>query len=88
MLVAPFLMVTEVKLLQPENPLIISTPPPMIIDVKPVQFIKASRHMRVTLSGIVTEVKLLHLKNAPSPMFVTLFGMVTEVKPVQPEKAQ
>ena len=40
--------------------------------------------MLVTLSGIVTEVKLLQYENACSPMLFTLPGIVTEVKLVQP----
>ena len=40
--------------------------------------------MLVTLLGIVTEVKPVHLSKALFPMLVTLFGIVTEVKPLQP----
>ena len=39
--------------------------------------------MLVTLSGMVTEVRLVQYLNAYSPMHVTLFGMVTEVRLVQ-----
>ena len=34
----------------------------------------------VMLSGIVTEVRLLHSLNAELPMVVTLLGIVTEVR--------
>jgi hypothetical protein len=43
--------------------------------------------MLVTLSGIVTLVRLLHRKKAPSPMLVTLAGIVTLVRLLQPSKA-
>ena len=36
--------------------------------------------MLVTLSGIVTEVRLVHSLNALLPMVVTLSGIVTEVR--------
>jgi hypothetical protein len=39
--------------------------------------------MEVTLSGIVTEVRLLHPLKADLPMEVTLFGIVTEVRLLQ-----
>ena len=38
--------------------------------------------MLVTLSGIVTEVSLLHPKNALLAMLVTLLPIVTEVRPL------
>ena len=40
-----------------------------------------------TLSGIVTEVRLLQPANADSPMSVIPLGMTTEVRPVQSSKA-
>jgi hypothetical protein len=40
--------------------------------------------MVVTLSGIVTLVRLLQLLKAPFPMLVTLSGIVTLVRPLQP----
>ena len=40
--------------------------------------------MLVTLSGIVTLVRLLHPQNAQSPMLVTLSGIVTLVRHSQP----
>ena len=43
--------------------------------------------MLVTLSGIITLVKLLHPENAPFPMLVTLLGIVTLVKLLQPLNA-
>ena len=43
--------------------------------------------MLVTLSGIVTEVRLEHSRNASLPMLVTLSGIVTEVRPLHPENA-
>ena len=39
--------------------------------------------MLVTLSGMVTEVKLLQPQKAAPPMLVTLLGMVTDVKLLQ-----
>ena len=44
--------------------------------------------MLFTLFGIVTEVRLLHLKKAPLPILVTLFGIVKEVKPVHPSNTR
>ena len=44
--------------------------------------------MLVTLSGMVMEVRPVHLEKASSPIVVTLSGMAMEVRPVQPEKAQ
>ncbi|GIT05903.1 MAG: hypothetical protein CM1200mP29_13140 [Verrucomicrobiota bacterium] len=44
--------------------------------------------MLVTLSGIVTLVRLLQYRKARSPMLVTLSGIVTLVKLLQPEKAE
>ena len=43
--------------------------------------------MLVTLSGIVTLVRLVQPENASSPMLVTLLGIVTLVRLVQPENA-
>ena len=43
--------------------------------------------MLVTLSGIVTEVSLLHPKNALLPMLVTLSPIVTDLKLVHEENA-
>ena len=40
--------------------------------------------IEVTLSGIVTLVRLLHSLNAPSPMLVTLSGILTLVRLLQP----
>ena len=39
--------------------------------------------MLVTLSGIVTLVRLLHYRTHSSPMLVTLLGIVTLVRLVQ-----
>ena len=44
--------------------------------------------MLITLSGIVTSVKLVQLLNASSPILVTLFGIVTSVKLVQSSNAE
>jgi hypothetical protein len=43
--------------------------------------------MLVTLSGIVTLVKLVQEENAPFPILVTLPGMVTLVRLVQSRNA-
>ena len=43
--------------------------------------------MKVTPSGMVTELRLLQWAKAESPMEVTLSGMVTEVRLSQSEKA-
>ncbi len=40
--------------------------------------------MLVTLSGMVTLVRLEQFRKAPFPMLVTLSGMVTLVRPEQP----
>ena len=50
--------------------------------------LKAPDPILVTLSGTVTEVRLVHAENASFPMLVTLFGMVTEVRFVQHSNAQ
>ena len=56
----------------------------MVTEVsKPLQPEKADLPMLVTLSGMMTEVKLLQPEKAHQPMRVTLSGMVTEVKPLQ-----
>ena len=39
--------------------------------------------MLVTLSGMLTLVRLVQLENAPLPMLVTLSGMVMLVRAVQ-----
>ena len=44
--------------------------------------------MKVTLFGIVTEVRPLQPSKAPPPMVVTLLGIVTEVRPLHPEYLQ
>ena len=41
---------------------------------------KALLPMDVTLLGIVTDVRLLHLEKAALPMDVTLLGMLTDVR--------
>ena len=43
--------------------------------------------MALTLSGIVTLVRLWQSENAQSPMEVTLFGIVMLVRLRQPENA-
>ena len=43
--------------------------------------------MLVTLAGMVTDVRLVHLWKAISPMLVTLAGMVTDVRLVHFSKA-
>ena len=40
--------------------------------------------MKVTLLGMVTEVRPVQPEKVELPMVVTLLGMVTEVRPVQP----
>ena len=47
-----------------------------------VQFKKAAAPMLVTLSGIVTLVRLSQARNANAPMLVTLPGIVTLVTAV------
>ena len=44
--------------------------------------------MLVTLSGIVTLVRLLHLKNVQLPMFLTLSGISTPARLVHQENAE
>ena len=59
----------------------------MVIDVKPVQPLKAIYPILVTEFGIVTDVKPVHQEKADLPILVTEFGMVTDVKPLQYWKA-
>ena len=40
--------------------------------------------MLVTLSGMVTKIKLLQPEKALYPLLTTPFPMMTEVKPLQP----
>ena len=44
--------------------------------------------MLVTLLGMITEVRLLHLEKAKSPMDVALLGMLTEVRLEQLENTE
>ena len=60
----------------------------MVIDVKPVQPLKALYPILVTEFGIVTDVKPVHQEKADLPILVTEFGMVTDVKSLQPSKAR
>ena len=48
--------------------------------VKLLQSLNASSPIKVTFSGIETEVKLLQNMNAHPPIEVTLLGIETEVK--------
>ena len=59
-----------------------------MIDVKPLQWLKASCPILVTEFGIVTDVKLLQSLKALLPRFVTELGIVTDVKLLQLEKAE
>lgn len=52
----------------------------IVIEVRFIQFSKASDPIIVTLSGISIDVKLLHPEKAPPPIKVTLLGIFTEVK--------
>ena len=55
----------------------------IVILVKPVQLLN-ELPMLITLSGIVTLVKLVQPENAELPMLVTLSGIVILLKLVQP----
>ena len=59
----------------------------MVKLVKPLQPVKASQPIQVTLEGRVKLVKPLQPEKALSPIEVTLEGRVKLVKPLQPEKA-
>ena len=59
----------------------------IVIDVKPLQLLKAPYPILVTEFGIVIDVNLLQFVKAQSPILVTEFGMVTDVKRLQEEKA-
>ena len=67
-------------------PLIVVTPPGIVIEVNSVQPLKALPPIEVT-PGIVTEVKFVQPWKALPPIEVTP-GIVTEVKFVQPLKAR
>ena len=54
---------------------------PIVTDVKPVQYWKATSPMLVTLLGMVIDVKPEQKLKAPSPMLVTLLGMTVFLHP-------
>ena len=62
------------------------TPLPIITDVNPVQLLKASLSIFVTLWGISMEVKEQSSK-ASRPMLVIPLPIIIDVNPVQPRKA-
>jgi len=53
----------------------------IVIEVRPLQLLKAAAPMPVTLSGIKMEVRLVQLEKAEEPMLVTLFGIVVFGQP-------
>ena len=57
-----------------------------MIEVKPLQPLKADDPIQVTPSGIVIEVKPLQPRKANDSIDFTLSGIVTEVKPLQARK--
>lgn len=58
-----------------------------VIDAKAEQPEKVEPLIMVTLLGIVTEVRFVHLSNALTEIVVTLFGIDTEVRALQLLKA-
>ena len=57
-------------------------------DSKLVQSENAALPSVVMLSGMITEVRFVHLLNASCPIYLTLFEMVTEVRVSQPSNAR
>ena len=51
----------------------------MVTDVKPLQSSKAYLPMDVTLSGMFTDVKLVHEEKAPSSMPTTEYSIPSEI---------
>ena len=54
-----------------------------MIDVKPLQPLKAKPPILVTELGIVIDVRLLQLSKAELPILVTEFGIVIDVRLLQ-----
>lgn len=67
--------------------LILSTELPIITVSSPVQLQKALLPIAVTLSGIVSDVKLEHPLNAPLWISITDLGIMIDDKLVHPENA-
>ena len=61
-------------------------PDATLIDVRPEHPKNGVLLMLVTLSGIVTDAKLMHEPKTKAPMLVTLLGMDISVKPVHSPK--
>ena len=81
----PMLLMLSGKIISVSSPVYpITTFPALIIPTACLSihdvFLKASLPMLITLSGIVTLVRLLHSSNADFPMLVTLSGIVTLVR--------
>lgn len=55
-----------------------------LINLRPVQPVKASSPILITFLGIAMDSKDLQSENAYLSMLVTLLGMVTEMRPEQP----
>ena len=58
-----------------------------IMEIKPLQPLKAELPILVTPLPMVTDVRPLQPLKALKPMLVTLLGMVTDVRPLQFQKA-
>jgi hypothetical protein len=54
-----------------------------VTEVRPVQFLKASLAIVVTLLGIIIDVSPVQLLKALGPIDVTLLGIVTDVRAEQ-----
>ena len=59
-----------------------------LMEVKPLQPMKAVETIFVTVLGIISEVRPVQKEKEELPMLVTELGMVMEVRPLQPEKAE
>ena len=65
----------------------------MLLDVRNVMFCKLEHSANkvasiiMTLSGIVTDAKVVQPRNAPPSIVVTLSGMETDTRPVQVSNA-
>ena len=86
--ITSLLLLVSMIALHPFRESYIVFPSATIMEVRPLQLLKAEYSIFVTLFGMLMEVRLLQLEKAELPIFVTLSGIFMEERLLQPEKTE
>ena len=84
--ITSLLLLVSMIALHPFRESYIVFPSATIMEVRPLQLLKAEYSIFVTLFGMLMEVRLLQLEKAELPIFVTLSGIFMEERLLQCQK--